>query len=88
MFPKLEKVIFLDTLSFKKYKRYGPLIGGSGKMRSKSVHFYLVLISQTICPASRPPAPKSAMLSSCAKIALFGADGLEAGQIVWLIKTI
>ena len=87
MFPKLEKVIFLDTLSFKKYKRYGPLIGGSGKMRSKSVHFYLVLISQTICPASRPPAPKSAIFAQDESIALFGAGGLEAAQIVWLTLT-
>ena len=63
MFPKLEKVIFLDTLSFKKYRRYGALSGGSGMMRSKSFHFYLVLISQTICAAYRPLATKSAIFA-------------------------
>ena len=56
-------------------------------MRSKSVNFYLVKVSQTICAGSRPPTPKSAILSSYAKVALFGAGGLKAGQIVWLIKT-
>ena len=61
--PVLEKVIFLNTLSFKKYKRYGALIGGSGKMRSKTVYFYLVLISQTICAAYRPPGPKNTIFA-------------------------
>ena len=59
----LEKVIFLDKVSFKKYKSYGALIGGSGKVRSKSIHFYLVLISQTICAAYRPLATKSAIFA-------------------------
>ena len=59
----LNKVIFLDKVSFKKYRRYGALIGGSGKMRSKSIHFYLVLTSQTICAAYRPPGPESAIFA-------------------------
>ena len=83
----MKKVIFLDTLSFEKYKRYRTVVDGVGKMRLKSVNFYLVSVSQTNCAAYKPPVPKSAILSSYAKIALFGACGLKAAQIVWLIKT-